>query len=61
MRLTVVKEWDVEPEHLADYYQADSIESAAVNQQKWLNEGGADLLYLLDDGSDLSITVVGIP
>ena len=51
LKITIVVEHEVKPENLKQYYEANTIQEAAVNQQKWLDEGACGLADLINDSA----------
>lgn len=48
LKITISLEIEVTPENLKSYYDASTIEEAATNQQKWIDDGSCDLMELID-------------
>lgn len=55
LRVTITTEWEVED--LA-HYEASTIEEAARNQEKWLNEDKSELAYFVGEESKIKVEAV---
>lgn len=58
LRITVVEEWEVTEEDLADYDGATTLEEAAQVQQKEFDEGNISVFDMLADPQVVKFEVV---
>ena len=55
LKATITAEWEVKE---LSHYDALTIEEAAMNQQKWLDEGIVEIFDLFDTANSVVITAV---
>lgn len=60
LKFTIILEEKVTPETLKLYYEADSLEEAAKNQQAWINDRSYDVIELVTNAEHLQVIVEGI-
>jgi hypothetical protein len=59
LRVTIVAEWKVRKKDLA-YYEARTIEEAAANQQKWVDENEVDIGDIAGVAESVTCTVEAV-